>query len=122
MDKGWGLTLESSSDKVGFFKNKPFFGFNLSPRLNNIKGGEMFSGAEFPADEKRPGMVNEVDFFSEKKSIHDVVVKKENSQGNNTMRTDLFVHVSDPFFLFFFFYLIHFGLDFTYMYKKTSID
>ncbi|XP_016458928.1 WRKY transcription factor 6-like isoform X4 [Nicotiana tabacum] len=94
MDKGWGLTLESSSDKVGFFKNKPFFGFNLSPRLNNIKGGEMFSGAEFPADEKRPGMVNEVDFFSEKKSIHDVVVKKENSQGNNTMRTDLFVHLA----------------------------
>ncbi|OIT08408.1 PREDICTED: probable WRKY transcription factor 31 isoform X1 [Nicotiana attenuata] len=92
MDKGWGLTLENSSDKVGFFKNKPFFGFNLSPRLNNIKGGEMFSGAEFPADEKRRGMVNEVDFFSEKKSIHDVVVKKENSEGNNTMRTDLFVN------------------------------
>ncbi|CAN4083759.1 unnamed protein product [Withania somnifera] len=80
MDKGWGLTLESSSsDKVGFFKNKPVFGFNSSPRLNP---GEMFSGF----DEKR-GIVNEVDFFSEKKPI----VKKENSQGHdNSIRTDQF--------------------------------
>lgn len=81
MDKGWGLTLESSSpsDKVGFFKNKPVFGFNLSPRLNP---GEMFSGS----DEKR-SMVNEVDFFSERKPI----VKKENPQGDNSIRTDQFV-------------------------------
>lgn len=78
MDKGWGLTLESSSssDKIGFFKNKPLFGFNLSPRF---KAGEMFSAS----DEKR-GTVNEVDFFSEKKTI----VKKENSQGDNSIRTD----------------------------------
>ncbi|XP_055805350.1 probable WRKY transcription factor 31 isoform X2 [Solanum dulcamara] len=78
MDKGWGLTVESSSssDKIGFFKNKPLFGFNLSPRFN---AGEMFSAS----DEKR-GTVNEVDFFSEKKTI----VKKENCQGDNSIRTD----------------------------------
>ncbi|KAJ8549760.1 hypothetical protein K7X08_033467 [Anisodus acutangulus] len=89
MDKGWGLTLEnSSSDKVGFFKiNKPVFGFNLSPRLNHINAGEMFSCSEYPADEKR-GMVNEVDFFSEKKPI----VNKENSQGDNSMRTEFVVN------------------------------
>ncbi|MCD7459168.1 Transcription factor [Datura stramonium] len=82
MDKGWGLTLEnSSSDKVGFFKNKqPIFGFNLSPRFNT---GEMFSGS----DEKR-GVVNEVDFFSEKKPI----VKKENSQGDNSIRPEFVVN------------------------------
>ncbi|KAK4347604.1 hypothetical protein RND71_033943 [Anisodus tanguticus] len=88
MDKGWGLTLDnSSSDKVGIFKNKPVFRFNLSPRFNHINAGEMFSGSEFPADEKR-GMVNEVDFFSEEKSI----VKKENSQGDNSLRTDFVVN------------------------------
>ncbi|CAN4078383.1 unnamed protein product [Withania somnifera] len=83
MDKGWGLTLESSSSyKVGFFKNKPVFGFNLSPRLSPINTGEMFSGS----DEKR-GILNEVDFFSEKKPI----VKKENSQGDNSTSTDFVV-------------------------------
>ncbi|XP_059286036.1 WRKY transcription factor 6-like isoform X2 [Lycium ferocissimum] len=88
MDKGWGLTLDSSSsDKVGFFKNKPVFGFNLSPRLNHINAGEMFSGS---ADETR-GMVNEVDFFSEKKPIG-LVVKKENSHVDNSMKTDYVVN------------------------------
>ncbi|KAM3285423.1 putative WRKY transcription factor 31 isoform X1 [Capsicum chacoense] len=74
MDKGWGLTLESSSssDKVGFFMNKPVFGFNLSPRLNPA---EMF-----PSSDDKRAIVNEVDFFSEKKPI----VKKENSQGDRT--------------------------------------
>ncbi|XP_049384524.1 probable WRKY transcription factor 31 isoform X2 [Solanum stenotomum] len=79
MDKGWGLTLETSSsnsDRAGFFKSKPVFGFNLSPKYN---AGEMFSSS----DEKR-SIVNEVDFFSDKKPI----VKKENSQGDNSIRTD----------------------------------
>ncbi|TMW83775.1 hypothetical protein EJD97_000754 [Solanum chilense] len=79
MDKGWGLTLETSSsnsDRAGFFKNKPVFGFNLSPKFN---AAEMFSSS----DEKR-SIVNEVDFFSDKKPI----VKKENSQADNSIRTD----------------------------------
>lgn len=79
MDKGWGLTLETSSsnsDRAGFFKNKPVFGFNLSPKFN---AAEMFSSS----DEKR-SIVNEVDFFADKKPI----VKKENSQTDNSIRTD----------------------------------
>lgn len=78
MDKGWGLTLESSSsDRVGtFFKNKPLFGFNLSPRFN---AAEMF-----PVSDEKRAIVNEVDFFSEKK----IVVKKENSQPDNSIRAD----------------------------------
>lgn len=96
MDKGWGLTLESSSsDRVGtFFKNKPLFGFNLSPRFN---AAEMF-----PVSDEKRAIVNEVDFFSEKK----IVVKKENSQPDNSIRADeqFVVNVSNRLSIFFIFF------------------
>lgn len=85
MDKGWGpttLALESS----GFFTNKPVFGFNLSPRMNqspgimfpvNLNGREQ-QAAPPPADDKRV-VLGEVDFFADKKMSNNdtYVVKKE---------------------------------------------
>ncbi|KAL2495422.1 WRKY transcription factor 6 [Forsythia ovata] len=38
MDKGWGLTLESSDRPVGFFTSKPDFQFNLNQRLSGKEG------------------------------------------------------------------------------------
>ncbi|OIT28936.1 PREDICTED: probable WRKY transcription factor 31 [Nicotiana attenuata] len=90
MDKaGWGLTLENISEhQVGFFKNKPVYGFNLSPRLNNMNMNPREEQASFSsADEKRV-MLNEVDFFSDKRIMPmDVVIKKEDSHGENTTST-----------------------------------
>ncbi|KAL2524080.1 WRKY transcription factor 6 [Abeliophyllum distichum] len=85
MDKGWGLTLENS-DPVGFFANKPVFGFNLSPRLNHSRGimfpvnlnGREEQVAPPPADDKRV-ILGEVDFFADRKRSNNdtYVVKKE---------------------------------------------
>lgn len=100
MDKaGWGLTLENISDhQVGFFKNKAVFGFNLSPTLNNVNMNPREEQAFFSsADEKRV-MLNEVDFFSDKRiKPMDLVIKKEDSHGENTTstRSELLVNVSD---------------------------
>ncbi|XP_016487932.1 WRKY transcription factor 6 [Nicotiana tabacum] len=97
MDKaGWGLTLENISDhQVGFFKNKAVFGFNLSPTLNNVNMNPREEQAFFSsADEKRV-MLNEVDFFSDKRiKPMDLVIKKEDSHGENTTsaRSELFVN------------------------------
>lgn len=107
MDKGWAVALENS-DKIGFFGNRPIFGFNLSPRLNPGKGSmfpstttdyllsqnhkedhhhlqpETFS---LPDGEKRP-VAGEVDFFSEsKRANHDIVVKKEDYCNRETSST-----------------------------------
>ncbi|XP_022870279.1 probable WRKY transcription factor 31 [Olea europaea var. sylvestris] len=82
MEKGWGLTVEKSDP----FTNKPVFGFNLSPRLNQSPGimfpvnlnGREERVAPPPADDKRV-FLGEVDFFADKRrSTNDTfVVKKE---------------------------------------------
>ncbi|KAL3519441.1 hypothetical protein ACH5RR_017590 [Cinchona calisaya] len=87
MDKGWGVTVDNSDKIVGFFGNKPVFGFNLSPRLNPNEGNlSMFPGTESSVNqnrredfqaalssdgEKRVIVGHEVDFFSDKQ------IKKE---------------------------------------------
>ncbi|KAH6775954.1 hypothetical protein C2S52_013515 [Perilla frutescens var. hirtella] len=83
MDKGWGLTLENISDRVGFFSNKSVLGYSLSPRVSNRSTmfpvdssgrGEHHTAAPPPSGE------HTVDFFSEKKRSIDEVnafVKKE---------------------------------------------
>ncbi|XP_051136189.1 WRKY transcription factor 6-like [Andrographis paniculata] len=72
MDKGWGLTLESS-DQVGVFGNNkttaapPGPGFTLSPRLNTTRdrgGLIMFPLKSPPAGDRRPEVLGELDFFS----------------------------------------------------------
>lgn len=97
MENGWGLTVDSSNNKTGFFGNKPVFGFQLSPRLmnpgssagmffpvtgaevllsNNIKGEKATSS---PEGDQRV-VIGEVDFFADKRIRgDDVVVKKEDS-------------------------------------------
>lgn len=114
MDKGWGVTVDNS-DKIGFFGNKPVFGFNLSPRLNPNRGTlSMFpgTGAEFLANQNRSGgssppeeekrvVTGEMDFFSDRKRGNDIVVKKEDSHGEPTMKTNSDVNVSpEDYFLF----------------------
>ncbi|PIN12760.1 hypothetical protein CDL12_14626 [Handroanthus impetiginosus] len=88
MDRGWGLTVENS-DRVGFFGNKPGFGFNLSPRLEHRSSGGLImfpvssSGKEEevavspPTGGERRVVLGEVDFFAEKKKPINGVVKKE---------------------------------------------
>lgn len=111
MEKGWVVALENS-DKIGFFGNRPVFGFNLSPRLNPGKGS-MFPAttADFlsnqnhkedhhlqpetsslPDGEKRL-LVGEVDFFSDRKRANDIVVKKEDyAHGETRTRANLDVN------------------------------
>ncbi|XP_027087886.1 probable WRKY transcription factor 31 [Coffea arabica] len=103
MDKGWGVTVDNS-DKIGFFGNKPVFGFNLSPRLNPSKGSlSMFPAAEFLANQNRREdshaaassdgekrvVVGEVDFFSDKKKANDILIKKEDCHGEDKMKTNM---------------------------------
>lgn len=118
MDKGWGVTVENS-DKIGFFGNKPVFGFNLSPRLNPNRGTlSMFPGAEFLANQNRSGgpsppeeekraVTGEVDFFSDRKRGNDIVVKKEDCHGEATIKTNSDVNVSPKisFYSLLFFFL-----------------
>ncbi|KAM7525248.1 hypothetical protein LguiA_015150 [Lonicera macranthoides] len=101
MERGWGLTLDSSDR---------FFVSGLNPRLNHAKSG-MFSGNGFPVnlnykeepagsppvDDNRVAM-SEVDFFSSKPNEHvdskinNVIVKKENSRNDATPMNDLNVN------------------------------
>lgn len=103
MDKGWGVTVDNS-DKIGFFENKPVFGFNLSPRLNPNKGSlSMFPSTEFLANQNRREdsqavsasngekrvVLGEVDFFSDKKKANDILIKKEDGHGEDKMKTNM---------------------------------
>ncbi|KAL0398791.1 UNVERIFIED_CONTAM: WRKY transcription factor 6 [Sesamum radiatum] len=99
MDRGWGLTLENS-DRVGFFGNKPVFGFNLSPRLDhrsdglmmfpvNSSPGEETAAVSSPAGGEQRVVLGEVDFFAEKKKPLNGVVKKENSHAEASTFRDV---------------------------------
>ncbi|KAL0442957.1 UNVERIFIED_CONTAM: WRKY transcription factor 6 [Sesamum latifolium] len=99
MDRGWGLTLENS-DRVGFFGNKPVFGFNLSPRLDhrsdglmmfpvNSSAGEETAAVSSPAGGEQRVVLGEVDFFAEKKKTVNGVVKKESSHAEASTFRDV---------------------------------
>lgn len=118
MDKGWGLALDTSnnSDKIGFFGNKPVFGFNLSPRLNPASKASMFQTEDHHHQQHQPGgssvatdddgekrvVMGEVDFFSDQKKRPPVVIKKEETHhhhhhlhGEITRPTNFDVNVSN---------------------------
>ncbi|KAI3456480.1 hypothetical protein Pfo_013143 [Paulownia fortunei] len=103
MDRGWGLTLDNS-DQVGFFGNKPVFGVNLSPRLDqrsnalimfpvNSRGREEQAAAVSspPGGEQRV-VLGELDFFAEKKKPINAVVKKENPHAETSTCRELDVN------------------------------
>ncbi|GFQ01141.1 WRKY transcription factor 6 [Phtheirospermum japonicum] len=73
MDKGWGVTLESSN-QVGFLGSKSFLGFN-----HRNKG---LTSSPSGGGERAHVALGEVDFFSKKKTPVDeinAVIKKENN-------------------------------------------
>lgn len=116
MDKGWGLTLDSDPG-TKFFPNKtnsggPFFRlkqqrdmFQFPVSLAGFREDHQgTSSSSSPSgQEKRPVAVDEVDFFSDKKTrvvvggddkTGTVSVKKETSHGEAAPGSDLDVNVS----------------------------
>lgn len=85
MENGWGLTLENSIFKNSLGSSRPRF-----------DTANMFPVKKDDGERRQQAVLNEVDFFSEKKKPVDsgFVVKKETSNDEPPIRTDLNINVS----------------------------